>query len=248
MEQPNQHRTDHIWCVIPVYNNKDTVKAVAVECRRRLQHVVVVDDGSTDGDVPALLAGRGIDILRHDRNLGKGTAILSALHHVAAKGGRFMVTIDGDGQHYPRELDKFIPLLQRDDDLLVVGCRIFEGTRAPRKSRFGRKFANFWLQVETGVSVDDCQSGFRAYPVRPMARMTLHGQRYDFEAEVLARAAWAGLRLVAVPIEVWYPEPEKRVSSFRPFLDNFRLSLMHARLVGRRLVTLQRRWLDHGNR
>ena len=234
---------DHIWCVIPVYNNKDTVKDVALGCRSHLEHVVVVDDGSTDADVSALLADADVIVLRHQENRGKGQALLTGLRHVEARGGQFMITIDADGQHCPRDIEKFVPLLQGDDGLLVIGCRDFGSQTVPRGSRFGRRFANFWLRVEAGVSVRDCQSGFRAYPVRHLSKLSPHGSHYDFESEVLARAAWAGLRLETLDVGVWYPEAGERVTSFRLFRDNLRISLMHTRLVGRRLVPVPHRKL-----
>lgn len=235
--------TDNIWCAIPVHNNKNTVKDVALECREHIPNVVVVDDGSTDTDVNALFLNTDIHVIGHDRNLGKGRAIRTALGFVKERGGRFMITIDADGQHYPRDIEKFIPLLQDDDAVLVIGCRKFSSENVPGKSRFGRKFANFWLFVEAGVTIDDCQSGFRAYPVSYLSRMNLSGTYYDFEAEILAKAVWAGLRLKTVDVDVWYPEPELRVTSFRPFLDNFRFSCMHTRLVARRLLPIPHRKL-----
>jgi uncharacterized protein (DUF2062 family) len=147
-----------------------------------------------------------------------------------------MITLDADGQHYPADLEKFIPLLQQDDATLVIGCRDFNTENVPGSSRFGRSFANFWLKVETGRSIGDCQSGFRSYPVRYLNQLRFKGSRYDFEAEVLAKAAWAGLELTCVPISVKYPKPGERVSSFKPFLDNLRLTRIHSMLVGRRLL------------
>jgi glycosyltransferase involved in cell wall biosynthesis len=237
-----------IWCVIPVHNNKDTVKAVAAECSRYLPRIAVVDDGSTDADIPALFADTDIPVLRHDKNRGKGCAILTGLEFVKAQAGRFMITIDADGQHYPKDIEKFIPLLQEDEPAIIIGSRRFDSENIPGSSRFGRKFANFWLYAETGVFIDDCQSGFRAYPVQALSRIKLYGSYYDFEAEVLARAAWAGLKLKTVDIDVWYPEPGLRVSSFRPFLDNFRLSCMHARLLTERLLRSGKRNADDTER
>ena len=223
------------WCVIPVFNNKDTVKNIASECRTYLQNVLVVDDGSTDIDVAALFFDTDIKVIKHEKNMGKGRAIRTALDFLKEKNARFMITIDADGQHFPGDIKKFIPLLR--DDAILIGCRIFDKKKnVPVSSRFGRKFANFWLQIETGLTIDDCQSGFRAYPVHHISQIVLHGSHYDFETEVLARAAWAGLELIQVEVDVWYPEPDSRVSGFKPFIDNFRISCMHTRLVGRRLV------------
>jgi len=227
---------DFIWCTVPVFNNGATVKGIASECRLYLNNVLVVDDGSTDADISGMFAGTDISVIRHEKNRGKGEAIMTAAKYIAEKGGLFMITIDADGQHYPKDLDKFIPLLSDDDSYIVIGCRNFNAENIPESSRFGRKFANFWLRVETGVSIGDCQSGFRAYPVKHLLKLKLHGSHYDLESEVLARAVWAGLELKTVEVDVWYPEPLKRISAFRPVIDNIRISLMHARLVGKRAL------------
>jgi glycosyltransferase involved in cell wall biosynthesis len=234
--EPNNSELDRIWCVIPVYNNGLTVKRIADECMLYLNNILVVDDGSTDSDIPNLFEGTGITVIRHGENRGKGEAIITALKYITGKGGHFMITIDGDGQHYPQDIKKFLPLLSADDPSIIIGSRNFETNNVPASSRFGRKFANFWLRIETGISIGDCQSGFRAYPVKCLSGIKTYGSHYDFEAEILARGAWAGLKLKTVPVEVWYPEPQSRVSSFKPFLDNFRISVMHARLVGKRFM------------
>ncbi len=240
---------DRIWCAIPVFNNKETVRAVAAGCRALLRQVVVIDDGSTDANVAALLSGLDVKLLRHEKNLGKGVAILTAARYIEEQRGLYMITIDADGQHYPEDIRKFIPLISESDSDIIIGCRNFDTSNVPEKSRFGRKFANFWLRVETGVGIDDCQSGFRAYPVRYLNQLQFKGLHYDFEAEVLAKAVWAGLRLRPVPIDVYYPKPEERVSSFRPFLDNLRLSLIHSMLVGRRLLPLRhKKFVERGNK
>ena len=230
---------DAVWCAIPVHNNRETLRRVAEECRSILRNVVVVDDGSTDADPAQLLAGLDLVVLRHDRNRGKGEAILTASRYIEQHGGLFMITLDADGQHLPRDMAKFLPLLQEDDPAIVIGCRNFNTDNVPGSSRFGRSFANFWLLVETGEVIGDCQSGFRAYPVRHLNRLRFKGAHYDFEAEVLARGAWGGLPLRMVDIDVIYPKRSERVSSFRPFLDNLRLTRIHSMLVGRRMVPLR---------
>ena len=236
MPDPDRPGTS-VWCAIPVYNNGTTVRQVVEQALRVLDRVVVVDDGSTDTDLTTVLAGLDIVLLRHKPNLGKGAAILAASRYIEGHGGVFMITVDADGQHNPEDIRRFLPLLD-DEDRLVVGSRDFTADHVPESSRFGRRFANFWLRVESGVQVDDCQSGFRAYPVRHLNRLKLRGKRYDFEAEVLAKAAWAGLELKGVDVSVWYPRPQDRVSHFRPWLDNLRLTHRHVLLVLRRLLPI----------
>jgi glycosyltransferase involved in cell wall biosynthesis len=226
-----------VWCVIPVYNNAGTLRAVAEGCRTRIDSVLVVDDGSTDAEASALLDGLDVTVVRHDTNRGKGAALVTAARFVSERDGTHMITIDADGQHDPDDLPAFLTAIGEDTDAVIVGSRDFSHPSVPGSSRFGRAFSNFWLRLETGVSLPDTQSGFRAYPVGHLEQLGLRGRHYDFEAEVLTRAAWAGLPLRAVPVRVWYPERrEDRVSSFRPFLDNHRIALTHTRLVLRRLL------------
>lgn len=237
-----------VWCVVPVFNNRETVRRVVEECLAVLPNVVVVDDGSSDADLSRLLDGLDVILLRHRENLGKGAAILTASRYVEERGGVYMVTVDADGQHLPRDMGRMFPLMG-DEPAIIIGCRDFNTDNVPGSSRFGRAFANFWLLVETGQVVADCQSGFRAYPVRCLNRLTFKGSRYDFEAEVLAKASWAGLELKTVDIGVIYPKRSERVSSFRPVLDNMRLTRIHSMLVGRRMLPVRhKRLVERKNR
>jgi glycosyltransferase involved in cell wall biosynthesis len=226
---------DRIWAVIPVYNNAATVIEVAQGCRAELPHVLVVDDGSTDGDIAGMFRGTDIVVVRHDINLGKGKAILTALATVREKGGEIMITVDADGQHHPSDIRKFLPVLAEDPTAIVIGARDMDSPNVPSSSRFGMGFSDFWLRLETGVRMTDTQSGFRAYPVKLLSELVFDSGRYDFEVEVLARAAWAGLAIKSIGVEVTYPEKGKRISHFRPFLDNLRLTHRHVLLVLRRL-------------
>jgi glycosyltransferase involved in cell wall biosynthesis len=236
MQQSSSLHADTIWVAVPVFNNGTTLRGVVAECCSIMKHVVVVDDGSFDVDVAALLSGLNAVVLKHAKNLGKGQAVLTASRYIEEHGGLYMITIDADGQHCPEDIRKFLPLLRESEPAIIIGSRDFRTENVPTSSRFGRSFANFWLRVETGVAIDDCQSGFRAYPVHYLNQLRFKGARYDFEAEVLAKAAWAGLRLRTIPIVVSYPRPEERISSFKPVLDNLRLTGIHSMLVGRRLL------------
>ena len=238
MSKNNSLVNSDIWCVIPTFNNKSTIKEVALGCRKYLEHVLVVDDGSTDIDIKALFSRTDIRVLKHPKNLGKGQAIRTALDFIQKQNGKFMLTIDADGQHYPQDIDKFIRLLDDDQISIIIGCRDFTQKNVPGKSQFGRAFSNFWVRLETGAVIGDTQSGFRCYPVEYISKIKTSGDYYDFEAEILIRASWAGIKLREVPINVFYPEAALRVSSFHPVIDNLRISLMHIRLLGRRLLPL----------
>ncbi len=84
------------------------------------------------------------------RTSAREQAILTASRYIEEHGGTYMITIDADGQHDPRDMERFFPLLQESDARLVIGCRDFNTENVPASSRFGRTFANFWLKAETG--------------------------------------------------------------------------------------------------
>lgn len=230
-----------IACVIPLYNNKESVLQVIKDCIGQLPDLFVVDDGSTSlpDDFSQILSDMNVTLLKHSRNLGKGRAILTAADELQKRNFDYMVTIDADGQHNPAELPLFVKAINSmESPGIVIGVRDFSSENVPDSSKFGRRFSNFWVQLETGVACQDTQSGYRAYPVRQILELGCVCTRYNFEIEVLVKGLWGGLILREIPISVTYESPEKRVSHFRPFMDNFRLSLLHTWLVTRRLLML----------
>ena len=227
--------------VIPVFNNERTVLQVALAARRLHPHVLVIDDGSTrlPNDFDNILKANDIRLIRHQQNSGKGVALQTALKDLHERHTDYMITLDADGQHSPDDIPAFIDLLEKEGqnhDLLVIGVRDFNAPNVPDSSKFGRKFSNFWIKLETGVTCADTQSGFRAYPVEPLSKQKFHCTRYNFEIEVLTRGLWGGLQLRELPIHVTYEPPEQRISHFHPWKDNVRLSLLHTMLVTRRLL------------
>ena len=112
-------------CVIPHYNHFATVLTVAAGACRHLADVLVVDDGSTGipEEFSARLAALGVKLIRHDRNLGKGAALLTAARELSADGVTHMIVIDADGQHDPEALPRFVAAAEAHPDAVIVGCR-----------------------------------------------------------------------------------------------------------------------------
>ncbi len=233
---------NRVLIVIPVYNHAATLREVVERCLAVHPQVLVVDDGSSDGALETL-AGLDVRTLRHEQNRGKGAAILTAASEAQRLGMSHIVTIDADGQHDPADFPRFVEVMRQHPLALVVGNRDFSVANIPGSSRFGRKFSNFWLRVQTGKSLPDTQNGFRAYPVFVLQGLKWHETRYSFEIEVLVKAAWAGVELRDVDISVYYPPAEERVSHFRGFMDNFRLTLLNTHLTLRSIAPVPHRKL-----
>lgn len=212
----------HICAVIPTYNNGGTVAAVVRGVLAQGLPVLVVDDGSVDGTEEAL-KGLDIIVLRHQKNLGKGRALKTGLEEARRLGYRFALTIDADGQHDPADIPVLVAAA--GEKTLVVGSRNLTADGMPSGSTFANRFSNFWFTVQTGRKLPDTQTGFRIYPLEDLPSLKLLTSRYEAELTLLVFSAWRCVRLVPVPVKVYYPED--RVSHFRPFADFFRISLLN---------------------
>jgi glycosyltransferase involved in cell wall biosynthesis len=221
--------------VIPVFNNGKTLRSVAERSLETGFDVLVVDDGSTDGG-PDTISDLPVARCRLPVNRGKGAAILAGAALAKRSGHEAILTVDADGQHDPAEARRLWEAAAASWPVVVVGARRMEGADVPSSSVFGRSFSNFWVRLECGQSLPDSQSGYRLYPVDFLASGSFLSARYPFEVEVLVRAAWAGLQIVSVPVSVHYPPSAERVSHFRPFVDNLRLTALHTWLVTRSLL------------
>jgi predicted LPLAT superfamily acyltransferase/uncharacterized protein (DUF2062 family) len=218
--------------VIPVFNNPESIRHVVEDCLTKTDlPLAVVDDGSDIKVTTQINPNPRITFLRLDHNQGKGAAILFGFEWAAKNGFTHVVTLDGDGQHKADDIAAVRAVAIEKPWSLVIGKRIFSGDNVPKISRFGRVFSNFWVQYETGSGVSDSQSGFRCYPVFHVQCLKLKHRRYDFELEVLILLLWKGVSVVEVPIEVIYPKAELRVSHFKKFRDNARISWLNAKLV-----------------
>jgi glycosyltransferase involved in cell wall biosynthesis len=222
-----------ILLVIPVYNHGQTLKTVVDKGLASGWPILVIDDGSTDNG-PDSLKDLDIQIHRLEPNQGKGAAILAAIAIARNQGYQGIVTVDADNQLDPSETINLVKALDSWPQM-VIGSRLMDPEKVPGSSLFGRSFSNFWVKVETGIELPDTQSGFRLYPVEQISEIKIKSRRYDFEIESLVRLCWAGIPIKSVDVSVDYPKGELRKSHFHKFKDNFRLSLLHTRLVLRTL-------------
>ena len=225
-----------IVIIIPTYNNDKTLASVIEEVRFYSGDILVVNDGSTDNTANILASLPDLHILTHPVNKGKGTALKHALCQAKAAGYRYAITIDSDGQHYPSDIPVFIEAIEQEPDILLVGARNLTSDNMPGKNTFANKFSNFWFTLETGLKLQDTQSCYRLYPLQKMnVQKCWYTAKYEFELEAIVFAAWSGITVKNIPIHVYYPPQEERVSHFRPFRDFTRISILNTVLV---LITL----------
>ncbi len=220
-----------VCVLVPTYNNAGTLQNVIQNLLVYTTNIVVVNDGSTDQTQQILRSIPGIEVWSYARNQGKGYALRAGFDFARSLGYDYAITIDSDGQHYADDLHQFADALRTNGNAIIIGARNMDQSAVPGKSSFGNKFSNFWFWVNTGIKRNDTQSGYRLYPLRPLSKINFLTKKYEFEIEVLVRGAWSGIDVIEVPVKVYYPEKEKRISHFRPFKDFSRISVLNTVLV-----------------
>ena len=220
---------DGVWIVIPAYNEARTIRGLAETALSICVRVLVVDDGSSDGTA-AQLDGLPVTLLRHPVNRGKAAGLRAAFAHALALGATCVVTIDGDGQHDPRDATKLLAVWRRQSDRLVIGSRLHDRAHIPRARYFGNRTACFWISWAAGHPIADTQSGFRVYP-RAVMEIALAEcascSGFTFESEVIIAAAHRGHRTLAVAIGACYPA-DARPSHYRAGPDTMKIIAMVA--------------------
>jgi len=212
--------------IIPVFNHATSLAEVVRGVRAHFP-VIVVDDASTDNP-PAL---EGVELVRFSKNCGKGQALRAGFSKAAELGFTHAISVDADGQHFSDDLSKFLAEAERRPEALLVGVRDFVASGAPAGRRRSNAISSFWFRVATGVRLAETQCGFRCYPLSSVLKLRVRSERYAFELETLARAAWVGVPLVAVPVRARYGPEIMRGSHFRPIVDFLRIAILQVGLV-----------------
>jgi glycosyltransferase involved in cell wall biosynthesis len=229
-------------CVlVPTYNNEKTLAQVLTDVLQYSDDVCVVNDGSTDSTIEILQQFPQIKLHSYEKNQGKGYALRAGFEFARNNGYDYAITIDSDGQHYADDLPAFLQALQDDPNAIIIGARNMNQSTVPGKSSFGNKFSNFWFKFETGIELPDTQSGYRLYPIRKLKGIWFVTRKYEFEVEVIVRAAWKGIDVKCIPVKVYYPPADERITHFRPFQDFSRISVLNTVLVFFTLIWIKPR-------
>lgn len=235
--------------IIPVYNHGGPLPAILRHLEPYGLPCLLIDDGSEESCAETV---RGLSEqypwarhVRHDINRGKGHAVKTGLLLAETLAYSHAIQIDADGQHTVEDLGKFLEAARENPSAVIIGQPIFDDS-IPKIRYYGRYLTHVWVYINTlSFSIRDSMCGFRSYPVDACAKLiesAALGNRMEFDTEILVRLYWQGVPVVSVPTRVGYPQDG--VSHFRPWEDNARISLMHAKMffgMLRRFPALLRR-------
>lgn len=196
--------TRDIWILIPAFNEERVIADVIAEIRLAgYQNIIVVDDGSRDRTYE-VAKNTGVTVLRHRLNRGKGAATKTSIEAAKLLGANIIVTMDGDGQHNPRDIESLISPIRDGRCDVVLGTRLKNPQGMPWYKIIQNWIGNAIVWYIYGLWVSDSQSGFRAYSRHAAEVINTKTDRYEYDGEVIREIYKYKLKYREVPIEVRY--------------------------------------------
>jgi glycosyltransferase involved in cell wall biosynthesis len=189
--------------LIPVYNEEQTLERLldAVEERPEVSELVIVDDGSTDRTSEILEARDfkgNVQIIRHERNRGKGAALRTA---IAAATGDVALVQDADLEYDPAEFPLLLAPIERGRAEVVYGSRSFAAHSAYSFwFVIGNKLVTLWTNVLFNSYLSDMETCYKLMPLSVWRSLDLRSDGFDIEPEITAKLLKSGRRIYEVPI------------------------------------------------
>lgn len=215
----------NIYALIPAFNAESSLGEVIDRTKKFVQHVIVVNDGSTD-QTGEVARSHGVELITIPSNRGKGYALRLGFAHALSNGCDAILTLDADGQHDPADIPNFLSAHDQDSGAILIGSRMAQADRFPRQRYYSNRTAVFFISKALGQHLEDTQCGFRLYPSRVLRQIVLTTCHFQTETEVLLRGARRGVRLCSVPVKNIYMNGNAPQSNFRPVVDTFYICLV----------------------
>jgi glycosyltransferase involved in cell wall biosynthesis len=192
-----------VAAVIPAFQEEKHVAEVARRVRAQLEHVLVVDDGSTDATAERARHA-GVDVIVHSQNRGKGESIKTGMRYWLDRGIDYVVLLDADGQHLPEEIVRFIEAAGQNNAKIFVGTRMNDVTSMPFVRRMVNRFMSNKISRVCGQKIPDTQCGFRMLHRDVIPELLGGTNRFVFVSEMLFVASRNCRRIAPVPITTVY--------------------------------------------
>ncbi|MBR5712396.1 MAG: bifunctional glycosyltransferase family 2/GtrA family protein [Lachnospiraceae bacterium] len=228
----------NVTIIVPSLNPDEkmvnTVRGILAE---GFTDIVVVDDGSAaeyKEPFATVAAMEGVTVLTHEVNKGKGRAMKTAFAYIAENrpDSDGVVTVDGDGQHLPKDIRACAEAMVEQKDKVVLGVRDFSKPDVPFKSRNGNNITKAVFRIFCGIRISDTQTGLRAIPAKYLPLMCeIAGERYEYETNQLLILKDKKIALHEVVIETVYID-DNASSHFHPFRDSWRIYKIIFKHVG----------------
>ncbi|EKD36927.1 MAG: glycosyl transferase family protein [uncultured bacterium] len=212
-----------VYVVVPAFNEAQVITDVIREVQSAGDYnIVVVDDGSKDNTCQTAASCPGVVALCHKINRGKGAATKTGIVAAHKLGADIVVTIDGDGQHDPLDIEELIrPIIQGECEV-VLGVRRRKKGEMPFLKIIANKIGNTITWFLYGIHVSDSQSGFRAYSRYAAGIIDTKADKYEYDSKVIREINNNRLSYREVPIKVRYTEYSMGKTQKQGFVNGIR--------------------------
>jgi len=215
-----------VGVVIPAYNAEKTIGRLIGELLEYgvdKKNIIVVDDGSKDY-TSRVVTGFGLSLVCHEKNKGKGAALMTGFDVARTKKLNHVLTMDADGQHCVAEIKEFLKLKGTYD--LIIGSRRYPSM--PFLRRMTNRTTSLVISLLCKKHICDTQSGFRCINPEIFDKVKLRTRNFQTEAELVVRAVRNRYRVGFVPITTIY---NRGHSYINPLFDTMRFVNMALRFL-----------------
>jgi len=218
-----------VLVAIPAYNEEKRIESVVRSCLATGSEVWVIDDGSMDLTAESAQKAGGV-VIRHEKNMGKGKAIRTALDAFMRSEHEFLIFMDADGQHDPSFIPVFVQCARHSSAGIMVGNRMHSTVNMPLVRRWTNQFMSWLISCLAGRRIPDTQCGYRLVSRAFVERFRPTTNRFELESEMLIQAGKLGFAVESVPISTVYAG---EASHIHPFVDTLRFICMVIRYLFR---------------
>lgn len=191
--------------VIPVYNEKDTIKQLILNVKNSVsveKEIVIVDDASKDGTVDILrqmlIEDPTIKMYFKQKNAGKGAALREGFKHTT---GDYVIVQDADLEYDPKDYAVLINALYNQNAQVVYGSRFSGNYKDMTNLHYiGNKFLTWFTNLLFGTNLTDMETCYKLLPGDFVRKLIIRSERFNFEPEITAKILKSGLKITEVPI------------------------------------------------
>lgn len=219
---------DNITILIPAYNPTEILEELVEKLKENgYTNIVIVDDGSNTKEIIKKVEKNAI-ILTHNKNLGKGRALKTGLKYCLDNMHNLLgiITVDADGQHLVKDINKIYRRMLENPESLVLGSRDFSRANIPLRSVVGNKIMSLIFKQKIKAQIKDTQTGLRAVPIKYISEFNkIEGNRFEYETNMLLYAIKHNIEIIEEPIESVYINKNK-TSHFKIIEDSKKIIKM----------------------
>jgi len=189
-----------ISVIIPIYNEESTCQEIINKVKKidLVKEIIVVDDCSTDSTFEIINNIDDINIIKHDKNMGKGAAVRSGLSHVKYN---YVITQDADLEYYPEDFNGLIETMNLNNVEVVYGSRWLEKPIVWSMHYIVNQMISLFSNVFNGILITDMPTCYKLMPTSLLRSLNIQSNGFGIDAEITAKLARNNKSIKEIPIK-----------------------------------------------